>query len=51
MNETTYDRRVAQLIKDVENHPHKDEILCLAQEQLEDDQYKLLVPYAHTCTD
>jgi len=51
MNNTTYNRRLAELIKDVMHHPHKDELLQLAQDQLDDDRTKLLVPYGHTRTD
>ena len=37
MKSTTLSRRTEQLIKQIENHPHKDEILRLMREQLEDD--------------
>ena len=37
MSETTYVRRLTQLIDEVMQHPHKDELIKLAQEQLEDD--------------
>jgi hypothetical protein len=33
----TFSRRLAQLIQQVENHPHRDEIIKLAQEQLIDE--------------
>ena len=51
MNETTFNRRVEQLIKDVKQHPYKDEILHLAEAQLMCDRNKLLVPNGHTPTD
>ena len=37
MSDYTFSRRLAQLIKQVENHPNRDEIIKLAQEQLIDD--------------
>ena len=37
MTKATYERRLAQLIEQVRNHPHRDEILRLAMEQLRDD--------------
>jgi hypothetical protein len=37
MSKTTFNRRLQQLIQQVENHPHRDEIIKLAQEQLIDD--------------
>ena len=37
MTNTTFSRRLAQLIQQVENHPNRDEIIRLAQEQLIDD--------------
>ena len=37
MTNTTFSRRLAQLIQQVENHPHRDEIIKLAQEQLIDE--------------
>jgi len=48
MNETTFNRRTEQLIKDVKCHPHKDEILRLCEDQLMCDRNKLLVPYGHS---
>ena len=38
MTNKTFSRRLAQLIQQVENHPHRDEIIKLAQEQLIDDK-------------
>ncbi|WJZ48600.1 hypothetical protein [Synechococcus phage DSL-LC07] len=37
MTNVTFSRRLQQLIQQVENHPHRDEIIKLAQEQLIDD--------------
>ena len=51
MNETTFNRRTEQLIKDVANHPYKEELLRLCEDQLNCDRNKLLVPYGHTTTD
>jgi hypothetical protein len=44
MTEQTYSRRLAQLIKDVKDHPNCDEILRLAMEQLADDNYEVQQP-------
>lgn len=41
MSEETFNRRLDQLIKEVMQHPHKDELLQLAQEQLADDTFVL----------
>ena len=41
MSNTTFERRLDQLIKEVENHNHRDELLALMQEQLEDDDHAL----------
>ena len=51
MNETTFNRRTEQLIKDVASHPYKEELLRLCEDQLNCDRNKLLVPYGHTTTD
>jgi hypothetical protein len=42
MNNTTYSRRLSQLIKQVKNHPNRDEIIKLAQEQLIDDTFTII---------
>ena len=39
MTEQTYNRRLNQLIIEVENHTRRDELLKLMQEQLLDDTY------------
>lgn len=41
MSEETFNRRLDQLIKEVMQHPHKDELLRIAQEQLADDTFVL----------
>jgi hypothetical protein len=41
MTNATFSRRLQQLIKQVENHPNRDEIIKLAQEQLIDDSFTL----------
>ena len=42
MTERTFTRRLEQLVRDVMQHPHKDELLQLAQEQLLDDTFALI---------
>lgn len=37
MTDKTFEKRLQQLIVEVMQHPHKDELLRLAQEQLLDD--------------
>jgi len=37
MNSTTFERRLATLIKEVEVHPYQAELLQLCNEQLKDD--------------
>ena len=37
MIETTFDVRLQQLIKELETHPHREEILNLALSQMADD--------------
>ena len=41
MSETTFERRLQQLITDVMQHPHSEELVKLAQEQLVDDTFVL----------
>ena len=41
MSEYTFTRRLQELIKQVENHPNRDEIIKLAEEQLIDDTFTL----------
>ena len=37
MRQTTFERRLQQLTTLVENHPHKDELIAIMQEQIKDD--------------
>lgn len=37
MTERTFERRLQQLLLDIMQNPHRDELLMLMQEQLEDD--------------
>ena len=37
MNEKTFNIRKAELLRDVDKHPHKDELLNIMQQQLADD--------------
>jgi len=37
MSKKTAERLVARLVKELEAHPHKDEIVLIALEQLMDD--------------
>jgi hypothetical protein len=41
MTDATFSRRLAQLIQQVKDHPNRDEILKLAQEQLIDDSFTI----------
>ena len=36
MSEKTFKRRVTQLVKQLEHHPHKDEIVAIALDQIMD---------------
>ena len=42
MTSKTFERRLQQLIEEVSNHPYKEEVLKLAQEQLLDDTLVLV---------
>jgi len=42
MTEYTFNRRLSRLIDEVILHPHRDELLKLAQEQLLDDTLVLV---------
>lgn len=44
MTESTFNRRLAQLIEQVKNHPNKEEIIRLAQEQLAEDTHIVTTP-------
>ena len=37
MTQKTFERRLQQLTTHVENHPHKDELIAIMQEQIKDD--------------
>lgn len=41
VTEQTFNRRLDQLIREVMQHPYKDELLKLAHEQLADDTFVL----------
>ena len=41
MSETTFERRLLQLKEQIMQHPHRDELLKLAHEQLVDDTFIL----------
>ena len=36
MTKKTFERRVAQLVKQLEHHPHRDEIVAMATSQIMD---------------
>jgi len=40
MSNEVYSRRLNTLIKQIENHPFKDEILKLAFEQMQEDDFE-----------
>lgn len=42
MNSTTKSRRLAQLIKEIKNHSHREELLRLMAEQQADDHYAIV---------
>lgn len=44
MTEKTFNRRLLQLKEEIMQHPYKDELLHLAQEQLIDDTFVLVTP-------
>ncbi len=37
MTERTFNIRKAELLRDINKHPHKDELLNIMQQQLEED--------------
>ena len=37
MTEKTFNIRKAELLRDINKHPHKDELLNIMQQQLQDD--------------
>lgn len=38
MNKATYSRRSAELLQQIQKHPHKDELVNLMLQQLSDDE-------------
>tara|TARA_R100000278_G_scaffold106710_1_gene83288 strand:+ start:1194 stop:1346 length:153 start_codon:yes stop_codon:yes gene_type:complete len=38
MNSRTFEIRQAELSRDVDNHPHKDELIDIMYNQIQDDQ-------------
>ena len=41
MSETTQQIRFAQLVQKINSHDHKDELIQLMEEQVQDDTYRL----------
>ena len=41
MSETTQQIRLMQLVKKINSHDHKEELIQLMKEQVQDDTYKL----------
>jgi|AACY02.9.fsa_nt_gi hypothetical protein len=50
MTTKVYYRRLHELCAQLQNHPHRDEILQLAMDQLADDTDTVDCAYANTCT-
>ena len=44
MNKTTYTRRSAQLLRQIQTHPHKDEIVNIMQQQMTDSKNTYTIP-------
>ena len=44
MNKTTYSRRSAQLLQQIQNHPHKEEIVNLMSQQMLDSNNTYTIP-------
>ena len=42
MRKRTQEIRYQELIKDIKNHPHKDELLAIMYNQIQDDGYKVI---------
>ena len=50
MTEATFNVYITRLIKEVGNHPYKDEIIALAYEQYADDTYEVqMIPIVQSC--
>lgn len=45
MTDATFNRLVERLIQEVMQHPHKEELAALMQEQLTDDTLVLVTPH------
>lgn len=45
MTDTTFTRLVERLIQELMQHPHRDELTALMQEQLTDDTLVLVTPH------
>ena len=44
MNDTTYTRRYNTLLRDISVHPHKDELLNIMYQQVQDDCAEVKIP-------
>ena len=44
MNETTYKRRSNELLQQIQNHPRKDEIVNIMQQQMLDSNNTYTIP-------
>lgn len=44
MNENTYLRRYDSLLRDISVHPHKDELLNIMYQQVQDDCAEVKIP-------
>jgi len=44
MNETTYTRRSNELLQQIQNHPRKDEIVNIMQQQMLDSNNTYTIP-------
>ena len=51
MTSKVYYRRLHELLAQLANHPHRDEIMQLAYEQLADDHDTVVFAYAYSCPD
>ena len=41
MTTKAYQRRLTELLDSVNDHPHRDELIKLMKEQVEDDKYSI----------
>ena len=44
MNEKTYSRRSAELLQQIQTHPHRDEIVNIMQQQMTDSNNTYTIP-------